>query len=415
MSTNKRKVLAIVMAGGEGSRLHPLTAERSKPSVPFGARYRIVDFVLSNLVNSGIHSIYLLVQYKSQSLIEHVRKAWVLPPMLPESFITIVPPQMRMGQKWFQGTADAVYQNINLIKQHKPDLVLVFGADHIYRMDIRQMIDFHVERGALASVAALPVPLKDASGFGCIDTDDACRIKGFLEKPKNPPAMPDRPTHAYASMGNYLFNTDVLVEALEACRDIDGSDFGKHVLPRLMDTGGLYAYDFDKNRIPGVKSTEEATYWRDVGTLDAYYEAHMDVLGMQPRFDVFNARWPIFSSNYQGPVAKFQESHLDNCIVSAGCLINGARLKNSVLRREVVIEPGAEVEDCIIMDYVVIRKGAKLRRAIVDRYNVIGEGERIGYDAAKDRARHHVTESGIVVMGEASPYEMARTSFGEDH
>ncbi|HRH79537.1 MAG TPA: glucose-1-phosphate adenylyltransferase [Thiobacillaceae bacterium] len=415
MSTNKRKVLAIVMAGGEGSRLHPLTAERSKPSVPFGARYRIVDFVLSNLVNSGIHAIYLLVQYKSQSLIEHVRKAWVLPPMLPETFITIVPPQMRMGQKWFQGTADAVYQNINLIKQHKPDLVVVFGADHIYRMDIRQMIDFHVKRGAQSSVAALPVPLKDAGGFGCIDADADCRVRGFMEKPKDPPPMPDRPTHAYASMGNYLFNTDVLVDALEACRDIPGSDFGKHVLPMLRDRGGLYAYDFDQNRIPGVRDYEDTHYWRDVGTLDAYFEAHMDVLGMQPTFNVFNAHWPIFSSNYQGPVAKFQDTWLDHSIVSAGCLLDGARIKNSILRREVVVEPGAEIEDCIIMDYVVVKKGARLRRAIVDRYNVIGEGERVGYDTVHDRAHHHVTESGIVVMGEASQYDLARTSFGENH
>lgn len=412
---NKRKVLAIVMAGGEGSRLHPLTAERSKPSVPFGARYRIVDFVLSNLVNSGIHAIYLLVQYKSQSLIEHVRKSWVLPPMLPETFITIVPPQMRVGQKWFQGTADAVYQNINLIKQHKPDLVLVFGADHIYRMDIRQMVDFHLERNAHASVAALPVPLKEASAFGIIDADSECRIKGFLEKPKSPPPMPDRPTHAYASMGNYLFNTGILLDALEACKDIPGSDFGKHVLPKLMEGGGLYAYDFDRNRIPGLKSTEEATYWRDVGTLDAYFDAHMDVLGLEPKFDVFNAKWPIFSSNYQGPVARFNDAHVHNGMVSAGCLINGAKVTNSVLRREVVIEPGAEVDECVIMDYVVIKKGAKLRRAIVDRYNVIAENERIGYDLSQDRDRYHVTESGIVVVPEAHPYEMARTSFGEDH
>lgn len=412
---SKPKILALVMAGGEGSRLFPLTAERSKPSVPFGARYRIVDFVLSNLVNSGIHAIYLLVQYKSQSLIEHVRKAWVLPPMLPETFVTIVPPQMRMGQKWFQGTADAVHQNINLIRQHQPDLVAVFGADHIYRMDIRQMVDFHLERGAQATVAALPVPLKEASGFGVIDADARGLIRGFLEKPAKPPAMAGRPTHAYASMGNYLFNTDVLLDALEACRDIPGSDFGKHVLPMLKDQGGLYAYDFHQNAIPGVHASEELGYWRDVGTLDAYFAAHMDVLGMQPTFNVFNARWPIYSSNYQGPVAKFQETWLDHSIVSAGCLINGARIKNSVLRREVVIEPGAEVEDCIIMDYVTVRRGAKLRRAIVDRYNVIGEGETIGYDPVQDQARHHVTDSGIVVLAEAHSYEMARTSFGEDH
>ena len=409
------KILALVMAGGEGSRLHPLTAERSKPSVPFGARYRIVDFVLSNLVNSGIHSIYLLVQYKSQSLIEHVRKAWVLPPLLPGHFITVVPPQMRTGQQWFQGTADAVYQNLNLIKQHAPDMVLVFGADHIYRMDIRQMIEFHLARNAAATVAALPVPLPQASAFGVIDAEADGRIRGFLEKPKAPPAMPGRPSHAYASMGNYLFNTSALLDALERCLASGGNDFGQHVLPGLAETGRLYAYDFGRNEVPGVKTYEEQNYWRDVGTLDAYYDAHMDVLGMEPRFDVFNARWPVYSSNYQGPVAKFVGAEIDNCIVSAGCLINDAKIKNSVLRREVVVEPCAEIEDCVIMDNVVIKRGAKLKRVIVDRYNVIEPDTRIGFDPKQDRARYHVTESGIVVLPEGSPFGTTRTSFSEEH
>jgi glucose-1-phosphate adenylyltransferase len=411
---SKPKILAFVMAGGEGGRLHPLTAERSKPSVPFGARYRIVDFVLSNLVNSGIHSIYLLVQYKSQSLIEHVRKAWVLPPLLQEHFITVVPPQMREGQEWFQGTADAVYQNLNLIRLHKPDLVLVFGADHVYRMDARQMMEFHLSRQAEATVAALPVSLEQASGFGVIDADDHCRILGFLEKPSAPPAMAGDPTRAYASMGNYLFNTDVLVNALKEAHDRGEHDFGKHVLPRMIESGKLYAYDFGQNSVPGVHDFEERTYWRDVGTIDAYFEAHMDVLGLEPRFDVFNAYWPIFSSNYQGPVAKFLDARLDNSIVSAGCLINGASIRNSVLRREVVVEPGVELDNCVIMDNVVIRRGARLRRAIIDRYNVIGENLRIGYDLDADRALHHVTESGIVVLGEAQPYEPERTTFSEN-
>ena len=415
MNPSRKKILALVMAGGEGSRLYPLTAERSKPSVPFGARYRIVDFVLSNLLNSGIHSIYLLVQYKSQSLIEHVRKAWVMPPILPDNFVTVVPPQMRRGQEWFQGTADAVYQNINLIQQHKPDLVLVFGADHIYRMNIRQMIQFHEESGADASVAALPVPLKDASAFGVIDTDASGRIKSFLEKPASPPSMPGRPTHAFASMGNYLFNTDVLLEVLKESRDKGWNDFGKHILPSMVDSGRLFAYDFGQNVIPGVKNYEEPAYWRDVGTLDAYFEATMDVLGEEPRFDVFNARWPIFSSNYQGPVAKFVNAHMDNCIASAGCLICNAKVKNSVLRREVVIESGAEVVDCILMDNVVVKKGAKLRRCIVDRFNVIEENTRIGFDAEADKAQFNVTESGIVVLPEGRFKETERTSFSEDH
>lgn len=410
----KHKILAFVMAGGEGSRLHPLTAERSKPSVPFGARYRIVDFVLSNLVNSGIPSIYLLVQYKSQSLIEHVRKAWVLPPTLPEHFITVVPPQMRAGQSWFQGTADAVFQNINLIRTHKPDLVLVFGADHIYRMDVRQMVQFHLEREADATVAALPVPLSQATGFGIIDADEHGRIRGFLEKPEHPPPMADDPSRAYASMGNYIFDSEVLLEALFEAHERGEHDFGKHVLPRLKETKQLFAYDFAKNRVPGVKAYEEQSYWRDVGTLESYFEAHRDVNGLQPRFDVFNANWPIFSSNYQGPVAKFFDAQMNNSIVSAGCLVHGARVNNSVLRREVVLEPGVELEDCIVMDSVVIRRGARLRRAIIDRYNVIEANERIGFDPQADRARYHVTESGIVVVPEAQPYELERTSFTGD-
>ena len=409
---NRPKILAFVMAGGEGSRLQPLTAERSKPSVPFGARYRIADFVLSNMFNSGIHSIYLLVQYKSQSLIEHVRKAWVLPPSLPDHFVTVVPPQMRTGPEWFQGTADAVFQNLNLIRQHAPDLVLIFGADHIYRMNVRQMIHFHQECSAGATVAALPVPLEQASAFGVIDADAQGRIRGFLEKPGQPPAMPGRSSHAYASMGNYLFNTEVLVDALHQCRAQGGSDFGKHLLPGLVASGQAYAYDFSGNRVPGTRAYEEAAYWRDVGTLDAYFEAHMDVLGLEPRFDVFNAHWPIYSSNYQGPVAKFQDSRLDNSIVSAGCLVNGANIRNSVLRREVMVEPGAEIEDCVIMDYVTIRRGAKLRRAIIDRYNLIAEDERIGHEPGYDRSRYHVTESGIVVLPKGRPYGMLRTSFG---
>lgn len=410
----KTRILAMVMAGGEGSRLHPLTAERSKPSVPFGARYRIVDFVLSNLMNSGIHAIYLLVQYKSQSLIEHVRKAWVLPPILPEHFITVVPPQMRRGQVWFQGTADAVHQNLNLIRQHRPDLVVVFGADHIYRMDVRQMVQFHLDNGAEATVAALPVPLKQASAFGIIDADARGRVRAFLEKPSNPPPMASDPTRAYASMGNYLFNADVLEQALIECHERGENDFGKHVLPRLTEGGRLYAYDFGQNRVPGVRDYEEHAYWRDVGTLDAYYEAHMDVLGLNPRFDVFNAQWPIFSSNYQGPVARFQNAQIDNGMISAGCLINGARVKDSVLRREVVLEPGVEVEGCVIMDNVTIRAGAKLRRVIVDRYNIIEPNTRIGYDRAADAARYKVTENGVVVVPEAQPYETARTSFAEE-
>ncbi len=393
------KILAFVMAGGEGSRLSPLTSQNSKPSLPFGSRYRIVDFVLSNLLNSRIEAIYLLVQYKSQSLIEHVRKAWVVSPMRNEEFVTVVPPQMMRGGDWFMGTSDAVYQNLNLIQLHNPDLVVVFGADHVYRMDLQQMIDFHREREADVTVAALPVSLADARGFGVIVADHAGRVSEFQEKPANPTPMPSDPTRAYASMGNYLFDAKVLVEALKAANERGEHDFGQNVLPRLKDSHRLFAYDFATNKVPGVKPTEEQAYWRDVGTLDAYFSAHQDMLAWPPRFDVFNPQWRVFSSNYQGPVARILSASLKNCVVAAGSLVHSASISNSIIRREVVIEEDVEIEDCIIQDYVHIRRGAKLRRAIIGGYNVIEAGTRIGHDPEHDRRRYTVTEGGITVVG----------------
>ncbi len=398
------KVMAFVMAGGEGNRLRPLTAECSKPAVPFGGRYRIVDFVLSNLVNSEIRSIYLLVQYKAQSLIEHVRKAWTISPLLPDQFVTVVPPQMQEGRSWFKGTADAVFQNLNLLKEHRPDIVAVFGADHIYRMDVRQMVWFHFQRKADVTVAALPVPLEQASSFGVIQADADDRIQGFQEKPPQPQPMPTDPARAYVSMGNYLFSTDVLLAALELAHRHGETDFGQHVLPRLLGDHNVVAYDFSHNRVPGVKPYEDASYWRDIGTLDAYFDAHKDVLGMEPRFDAFNPRWPIFSSNYQGPVARVIGGEVDNSLLGAATVVNNARLRNSIIRREAVVEPDVELEDCVIMDYVRICRGARLRRVIVDRHNIIEAGARIGYDREADQSRYHVTPSGLVVVpaGEVS-------------
>jgi glucose-1-phosphate adenylyltransferase len=396
----KQKIMAFVMAGGEGTRLYPLTKARSKPSVPFGGRYRLVDFVLSNLINSEIYGIYLLVQYKSQALIEHVRKTWPISSVLPQQFITIVPPQMLHGASWFQGTADAVHQNINLIEQFGPDLVAVFGADHVYRMDIRQMVSFHVERQADITVAALPVPLGEASAFGVIAVDAESRICDFQEKPDSPVAMPGDPEHAYASMGNYLFSAEVLLDALREAHQRGESDFGKHVLPRLLHSRRMYAYNFAANSVPGAKAYEEVGYWRDLGNIDSYYAAHQDVLGLRPRMDVFNPQWPIHSSNYQGTVAKIISGHITNSILAGGTVVHGAEVKNSVVRREVILEEDVLIEDCVIMDYVRIQRGARLRRAIVDRYNVIEAGARIGYDLDADRQRYHVTPSGIVVVPE---------------
>ncbi len=399
----KLRVLAMVLAGGEGTRLSPLTSERSKPAVPFGGRYRIVDFVLSNLLNSGIHSIYLLVQYKSQSLIEHIHNAWVLSPIIPEQFLRIVPPQMREGPEWFLGTADAVYQNLNLIETHTPDLVLVFGADHIYRMDVQQMMDYHRERQADVTVAALPVPVAEASSFGVLETQDDGRIVRFHEKPKDPKPMPSDSQRAFASMGNYIFNAELLVEELKQAKERGETDFGHHILPRLTESRRLYAYDFSSNRVPGLRDYEDQSYWRDVGTLEAYFDANRDILGLEPTFNLFNPRWPIYSSGYQGPVSKIVEGNISNSILGAGTLIKGASVKNSIIRREVVLEEDVEVEDCIIMDYTVVRRGARLKRVIVDRYNQIDPGDKIGFDRAADERRFHVSPSGIVVIPKA-PY-----------
>jgi len=393
------KVLAFVLAGGKGERLFPLTAFRSKPSVPFGGRYRIVDFALSNFINSHIYSIYLLVQYKSQSLIEHARQNWVLSPLIKDHFVAVVPPQMRMGPEWFQGTADAVFQNINLIQHHNPELVIVFGADHIYRIDIRQMIDFHIKKGAVATVAARPVSIKDASSFGVIQTDSERRITGFQEKPKKPTPMPDDPSRAYVSMGNYIFNKDVLIDALVKAQRKRQHDFGAHVIPDLVEaTGKVYAYDFAKNAIPGTMDYEERGYWRDVGTIASYFDAHMDMLGDKPLFEVNNKSWPIHPSSYEGPSAKILGGHISNSIIGEGTIIHHAKIKNSVIRSGVLIEDGADIENCIIMDHAVLKKNCRLRRVIVDKLNIINEGEQIGLDPDKDRFRCHIDPSGIAII-----------------
>ncbi|MFP4602112.1 MAG: glucose-1-phosphate adenylyltransferase [Halochromatium sp.] len=408
------RIIAFVMAGGQGSRLQPLTAARSKPSVPFGSRYRIVDFVLSNLINSQIRTIYLLVQYKSQSLIEHVRKAWTISPLLKDQFVTVVPPQMLLGESWFQGTADAVNQNLNLIEEHGPDLVVVFGADHIYRMDISQMVAFHKEREADVTIAALPVPLEDAKGFGVIAADADGRIEAFQEKPASPSPMPEDPDKAYASMGNYIFSTDVLIRALQDAQQAGETDFGQHVLPRLLASKHrLFAYDFATNVIPGINAYEDRVYWRDVGSIDAYFNAHKDVLGAEPVFDAFNPDWPIYSSNYQGPVARVLGGQIDNTLLGAATMIHpGTRIKNSIIRREAVIDEGAELEDCIIMDYVRVGKGARLRKVIVDRHNAIEPGATIGYDRETDAKRYKVSSGGVTVVPAGQPNIFARSVVG---
>ncbi len=399
------KVLAIVLAGGKGERLFPLTSFRSKPSVPFGARYRIVDFVLSNLVNSQIYSIYLLVQYKSQSLIEHIRQNWFFSSVGRDHFVTVVPPQMRMGPEWFQGTADAVFQNIGLIKEHKPDIVLIFGADHIYRMDIRQMIRFHMENNAQVTVAARPVSLKQASAFGVIVTDSQQRITGFQEKPKQPQPMPDNPDMAYVSMGNYIFNTDILIDALIRAEKKKQHDFGAHVIPDLVERGSrVYAYDFAKNEVPGIKSYEEPGYWRDVGTIKTYFDAHMDMLGETPVFEIYNKMWPIYPARHEGPPVKILDGEIKNSVIADGALIYGGKIENSFIRSGCIIEKGAEVRDSLIMDDVIVKRNSKLYRVIVDKKNVVYEGEQIGFSPEKDRFRCHIDSSGICIIPRAARY-----------
>ncbi|MBI5195152.1 MAG: glucose-1-phosphate adenylyltransferase [Nitrospirae bacterium] len=394
----RQKVLAIVLAGGRGNRLFPLTFERSKPAVPFGGRYRIIDFVLSNLINSRIFSIYLLVQYKSQSLIEYVRENWVLSSIIQDHFVTVVPPQMRIGPEWFQGTADAVFQNLNLIRQHKPDLVAIFGADHIYRMDIRQMIDFHVQNNADVTVAARPIPISEGSSFGIIAADNDGRIKGFEEKPAKPTPIPHDPKHAYCSMGNYLFNTDVLIDALVDAQKNRQHDFGAYVIPNLVKTKQLFAYNFSTNVIKGIKPYEEKGYWRDVGTIKAYWEAHQDLLGEKPVFDIHNELWPIQPSYSKMPPAKILSGEIVNSMISSGALIKNAQIVNSIIRRGVTIEDGVEVRDSIIMDRVTLKKGCRLNKVIVDCCNVIEEGVHIGEGSKEHYMRAHMDNSGITVI-----------------
>jgi glucose-1-phosphate adenylyltransferase len=389
----------MIMAGGKGERLHPLTRERSKPSVPFGGRYRIIDFVLSNLVNSGLFSMYVLVQYRSQSLIEHLRMAWRTTGILSDAFIAVVPPQMRTGEAWYRGTADAVLQNLHLIDDFNPDVVAVFGADHIYRMDIGQMVAFHLESGAEVTVAARPVRLEQASAFGVLGVDRQHRVVEWAEKPKVPTAMPSDPTRALVSMGNYIFTRHQLVDALlhDARRSTD-HDFGRSIIPEIVATGKVFAYDFQENEVPGVKPYEEPGYWRDVGTIESYWESHMDLLGESPRFDLDNRAWPIQAGTHPGPPARFIGGDVDNSLIAEGCLIKRATIRNSILGRNVWVNEGARIEDSIVMDYTSVGKGARIRRAIVDRYNIIPADREIGSDPGQDRLNYHVDPSGLVVV-----------------
>jgi glucose-1-phosphate adenylyltransferase len=399
------RVLAFVLAGGKGTRLYPLTKERAKPAVPFGGRYRIVDFVLSNLINSGIYSIYVLIQFKSQSLLQHLRDGWEANSLLKSHFIIPVPAQMRSeGEEWYRGTADAIYQNINLIEQADPHLVVIFGADHIYRMNIREMIEFHERKGAAVTVAAIPVEKQYASEFGVIETAADGSIVGFHEKKADAPTMPGDPSRVYASMGNYIFSTDVLVKELYADGAKESShDFGRDILPGLIGRVPMYAYDFQTNRIPG-DPPGQPVYWRDVGTIDAYYDANVDLRAVSPVLNLYNRQWPLRTAGYEDPPAKFtfdeegRRGHAIDSIVSGGSILSGGFVRRSVLGRGVRIHTGAIVEDSIIFDNCDIGRRAKVRKAILDKNVRVPEDARIGYELERDRQFHYVTESGIVVV-----------------
>jgi len=399
-------MLGVILAGGRGERLIPLTQHRAKPAVPFGGRYRIIDFVLSNFVNSGILSIYVLTQFKAQSLLEHLDRGWRTTDFLGEHFVIPVPAQMRSGEEWYQGTADSVYQNLYLLERHNPKLVAVFGADHIYRMNIRQMIDEHQRKSADVTVAAVPARIDEAFQFGVIAVDADWRIIGFQEKPKQPKSIPGEPDYALVSMGNYLFNNEVLIEALNADAKVTSSnhDFGRDVLPNLIKQGRVFAYDFRKNRVPVPSKGEEASYWRDLGTIDAYYDASMDLCSIDPSFNLYNRSWPLRSVSFADPPAKFVFDWKDrqgmavNSIVAEGTIISGSYVHNCVVGRNVRIHSYSHIEDSVIMDWVEIGRGCKIRRAIIDKSNVIPSGTEIGYDIDKDRERYTVSPNGVVVL-----------------
>jgi glucose-1-phosphate adenylyltransferase len=399
------------MAGGRGERLHPLTRDRAKPAVPFAGKYRIVDFVLSNFVNSDIHSIYVLTQFKAQSLLEHLEIGWRVADFSGFRFLTPVPAQMRVGKEWYLGTADAVCQNLYLIERHRPQMVAVFGADHVYRMDIRQMIEDHRAKKAEVTVAALPVRIEEADQFGVVQVDEDWRVVGFEEKPAQPRPIPGEPTRALSSMGNYIFNTDVLVEVLSADADNAHSshDFGKDILPALIGKKRLFAYDFRKNRIPHPSKGEEASYWRDLGTIDAYYEASMDLRNIDPSFNLYNRSWPIRTVTYGDPPAKFvfdeegRRGMALSSIVGEGTIIGGSVVRGSVISRNVRIHSFSEIEDSVIMAWVEIGRNCRIRRAIIDKNNIIPPGTEIGFDPDKDRERYSVTETGVVVIPRTAP------------
>jgi glucose-1-phosphate adenylyltransferase len=415
LNFDQNQVLVMVLAGGEGKRLFPLTLDRAKPAVPFGGRYRIIDIVLSNFVNSGLTKIKVLTQYKSASLEEHIARSWRLSPVL-DQFIEAIPAQQRTGKSWFRGSADAVYQCQHVITDEKPGLLAIFGGDHVYKMDVRQMLAWHVDRKCDATIAVIPVPKHEARDFGVIEADETGRIVGFHEKVQDPPSMPGNPDMCLASMGNYIFNTDAVMAELNSDAGFEESkhDFGHDILPRMVKNGQpVYAYDFKTNRVPGEDEHHGTGYWRDVGTVEAYWEAQMDLIEIHPHFNLYNDRWPIRTGITHAPPAKFvfrDEVHArvgiaTDSLVSHGCIISGGRIHRSVVSNGCRINSFSEVEESVLFENVRIGRHARLRRCIVDKDVEIPQGAEIGFNHDLDRKRFHVTEGGIVVIPKRAKIE----------
>lgn len=404
---SKEKTLVMILAGGEGKRLAPLTRDRAKPAVPFGGRYRIIDFVINNFINSGFYKLKILTQYKSDSLNKHITRGWPLSPVMNQ-YVDLVPAQMRTDGEWYKGTADAVFQNLNHIIDSNQDYICVFGGDHIYKMDVDEMLKFHKKNHADLTISAIPIPIAEAGEFGIIEVDENWKLTGFIEKPKTPPkSIPNRPDMCLASMGNYIFDAKKLVDELviDAENTDSSHDFGKNIIPKMLNQGdGVYVYDFTQNFFPGMAESERG-YWRDVGTIDAYWQANMDLLSYAPELNLYSQDWPLRTFNHNYPPAKFiwdedgRVGMATNSMVSEGCIISGGSISRCILSPKVKINSYSNIKDSILMEDVNVGRFAQIKKAIIDKNVEIPPYSKIGYDRAEDEARgFYVSGFGVTVV-----------------